>query len=209
MKNLLTFFLVFLLMGFSITAFATPIQWTVDSGGNDHWYEVIGSGDITWTDADAAAELLTWETLTGSLASITSEDENVFVSGLVNNYSTDNSYSYGSYGPWIGGFRDPSNTNWTTSGQWSDGSSWDYTNWDSGQPTNTGGDQYYVHYYPNNAKLSLTWNDTSNDGYGATHINAYVVEYAASSAPEPTTIVLFGFGLLSLAGINRRKRKKA
>lgn len=52
----------------------------------------------------------------GNLASITSDDENLFITSLTEGSSV-----------WIGG-NDPTNANdW----QWSDGSSWEYVNWAS------------------------------------------------------------------------------
>ena len=55
---------------------ATPVQWS----GNGHYYEAISVPEgISWTNAKTAAELAD-----GYLASITSEAENEFVFGLIN-----------------------------------------------------------------------------------------------------------------------------
>lgn len=199
-KFLLALSVPFLLMYLITTASAVPVQWTTAQGGNNHWYEVVNSGAITWNDANITANALSYEGLSGSLASITSEQENVFVSSLVN------TINWGpAYGPWLGGYRtDTGDADWTTSATWTDGSQWGYTNWDATQPTNTGGDQYYLHYYPaNEVTNSFTWNDSANNGYGNTRITGYVVEYAP--VPEPNSILLLGAGLLAFAGIRRKK----
>ncbi len=48
---------------------------------------------------------------------------------------------------------------------------------------------------------------TSNFGFlSATRINEVVFNDVGAQVPEPTTMLLFGFGLLGIAGINRRKK---
>ena len=43
--------------GWSSGVAAAPIEWTVASGGNGHFYEVVDLGTaISWDDAKAAAE---------------------------------------------------------------------------------------------------------------------------------------------------------
>ncbi len=115
------------------------VQWTVESGGNGHWYEVItapnvlGTGmGIPWTDAKAAAEAQG-----GYLVTITSAAETAFINNLIS-ISAYPSYwqnvGWGYFGPWIGAQQNPlpvtfgpsySNTNWT----WVTGEPWGYTNW--------------------------------------------------------------------------------
>ena len=83
--------LVMVLIGISN---ATPVEWSVSSGGNGHFYEVISEA-LTWTDARDAAI-----SAGGYLATITSEAEDIFVWNLL-----DSSHFGGHYGPWLGGFQ--------------------------------------------------------------------------------------------------------
>ena len=57
---------------------AAPVQWTVGSGGNGHWYEFI-STSVDWNTARANALASTFLGMQGYLATITSLAENVFV----------------------------------------------------------------------------------------------------------------------------------
>ena len=106
---------------------ADPVRWS----GNGHYYEVISvPGTISWEDADAAAL-----GAGGYLATITSPAENAFVFGLVSNPA----FWHGFSGPWLGGYQFPAtqqaNANW----RWVTGETWSYTNWQLGQPNDSGG----------------------------------------------------------------------
>ncbi len=73
-----------LLLTASLFAAAAPIQWTLASGGNGHYYEYVpASGGIfsgiSFDAAKAAAESSTYLGLTGYLATITSAAENSFL----------------------------------------------------------------------------------------------------------------------------------
>ena len=54
---------VSLVFGWSSVAGATPVEWTVDSGGNGHWYDFLGrelAGNPTaysWDEARLDAEV--------------------------------------------------------------------------------------------------------------------------------------------------------
>nr|WP_320190990.1 hypothetical protein [uncultured Desulfobacter sp.] len=209
-NSIVLFFVLLLTLGFNSSVFAEPVQWDGEDG-NNHWYEVIKIDDldgITWTEAYAAATGSTWNGLIGNLASITSEDENKFVSNLVNGVDWDSAV----YGPWLGatGSAVSDGQDVWVSGNWSwaDGETWGYENWASDQPNGvaavTEGEIYYLHYYPMADTENRTWNDTLEDGYSASRVYGYVVEYAAP-VPVPSAFLLLGSGFLCLAGSIRKK----
>lgn len=101
---------------------------------NGHTYTLYTSTtSVSWADAKIFCEYNG-----GNLAVITSTEENNIVKELTaGNYS------------WIGLSKTPA-TEWT----WVTGESFDFTDWLSGEPNNSGGTEYYVCTYTNNQ-----WND--------------------------------------------------
>jgi Lectin C-type domain len=146
-------------------ASADPVRWS----GNGHFYEVMSApGTISWEDANTAAVAAG-----GYLATITSSDENAFVFGIVNNAA----YWHDASGPWLGGYQSPAtpqpNANW----RWVTGEPWSYTNWQNGQPNDSGGkaeDKLQFGFAP----LVSVWNDImSVEPTPAYRPIAYVVEW--------------------------------
>ena len=72
MKRILILAIAFLL--FNSTVQAVPIPW---SGNNNH-YDFV-STNITWHNAKAEAESLTYMGVSGHLVTITSASENAFI----------------------------------------------------------------------------------------------------------------------------------
>ncbi|XP_039878719.1 rhamnose-binding lectin-like [Simochromis diagramma] len=87
---------------------------------------IFKSSMKTWTDAESSCQ-----TLGGNLASYHSTAEYTFIRELI--YTAAGSYPT----TWVGGNDRETETVW----KWSDGSQFDFTNWGSGQPDNSGGDQ--------------------------------------------------------------------
>jgi hypothetical protein len=166
------------------TAFATPIQWTVSAGGNGHFYDFVSDPNVIWTDANTAADALTFEGLQGYLATITSAPENAF---MATNFSAE-------AGPdqngWLGGYQDTSAPDYSEPAggwRWVTGEPWSYTNWAPGEPDNDGGDQNYLR-----SNVLFEWDDLENDPANPSveEISGYFVEYSA--VPEPGSLLLLG-----------------
>jgi len=151
----------------SPAAAADPIAvW----GANGHGYEVV-TGNVTWVDAEAAAQAMSWGeagVCSGHLATITSADENAFLADQFGEATL--------LFKWFGGIQpdsDNANDGWT----WANGEAWGYTNWATGEPTNS---LYEGTDFPREDATAFWTNATWNDAprtwlYGAA--GGYVVEY--------------------------------
>jgi hypothetical protein len=163
----------------AVSAVASPIQWTVGSGGNGHYYDIVSvPAGISWTDASIAAF-----GAGGYLATVTSGAENAFIyNNLVDNPVYWNQEPGGSnLGPWLGGYQTSDNgsqpaDNWT----WVTAEPFSYTNWHSGEPNNfTGVLENFLSFkcYPPGCRSAL-WNDLpDNISVYGTAVIAYVVEW--------------------------------
>lgn len=98
----------------------------------------------TWADANTKCGTLSGGKAT--LVSIHNKDENYHVFSLLNNYSA-----------WIGG-----SITADGSGTWIDGSPFNYTNWDSGEPNGRQAEAITMYHKSiTGGKTPGTWNDTS------------------------------------------------
>jgi hypothetical protein len=119
---------------------AGAVQWPAADGGNDHWYLAVdvGTGSC-WEDSRLQAEALG-----GHLVTITSQSEQDFLEASVINSSV---------WWWVGGYQDLDDPDYSEPGgawKWVTGEPWDYTNWYSGQPANTGENEHYL-------QIGMTW----------------------------------------------------
>ena len=135
------------------------VQWTEAEGGNGHWY-----ARAEFANQDYEGLISYAQSLGGHLASITSAEENIFLSGI----SADLPDST------LLGARDenpsPDICEWT----WADGSEWNYTNWAADQPNSCGGEEYVAYYSV--ASESREWHDMGlNNG----SIRWFLIEWSA------------------------------
>ena len=189
-----------MIFGWSSGVSAVPIQWTVAEGGNGHWYDIIRTGGdgsesgvpnglySSWDDArlDAISR-------EGYLATFTSPEEWAFFVSI---------YPTGGGGMnWLGGFQNTSSPTYSEpSGgwEWVTGEPWVFSQWDPEQPNQTGQENHLTSW----GESGATWNDQWNPyptGF------PYAIEYDTNPIPEPSTALLLGVGLASLAA-RREKR---
>jgi hypothetical protein len=152
-------------------------QWSVSQGGNGHYYRlVVATGAVTWDEARIAAT-----NAGGYLATITSSEENAYVSNLIRGFnSSDWAYTF------IGAQK-PTNSGSPSSGwTWVTGEPFTYTAWDSGEPNNAGGTGEDKLIIWANAWHGGRWNDIVANPE-ARFPGSYLVE---SEAPTGQTVVL-------------------
>jgi len=108
---------------------------------DDHCY-YWSTNTKTWNEAEAFCQQEN-----GHLASITSEAINQYVREGMNSRDLGNT--------WIGGNDIDEEGAW----KWTDGSPFDFTYWNSGEPNNSGGDEDCMHATGIEHEVGETWND--------------------------------------------------
>lgn len=162
-------------------AWGQPILWS----GNGHSYELVADAGLKWEVARDNAESLEWQGAQGHLVTITSAAEDDFIHNNVLPITSQTT-------AWLGGFQDPgiseppNDAGW----MWVIGEPWGYTNWDSGEPNQSGEEDYLEMF-----GLTGTWNDIDNtpDGQNV----GYIVEYD-TAIPTVSEWGLTVMGLLLL-----------
>ena len=140
------------------------VRWEKSAGGNGHCYKAVAvTNGITWTQAEKLARAEG-----GYLACITSEQENGFVFKLIDSPKLFNAWGSG---PALGGWQLDGSTEAGGGWCWVSGEPWNYSNWISGQPDNTGGGQDRLSFCRGSPNApGATWddihrNDKSLPGY--------------------------------------------
>lgn len=180
----------------SVGAQAAPVY----DAANGHYYEYISDPSITnFQTAMAFAASQTYQGLTGYLATITSDAENQFVFQNVSGGSG-NQPGYGggtddqSIGIWKWVTGPEAGTTFYIEGAPTQPG---YSNWNPGEPNNTGNENYLNLF--NNSPSG--WNNIPNSP------NAIYVEFGglAAAVPEPSTWVMMMLGFAGLGFFACRK----
>lgn len=181
------------------TAAAAPVLWSSGSGGNDHWYDyVFSEGGVAWEVARANSLASTHLGLQGYLATVTSDNENLFLDQFV--------APGGFRGGWLGGSDAAIEGEW----RWADGPEAGILFWLGGSSGSTTTYAAWGGGWPNTADYLEYRNPSwASVGSEATLRSYYYVEYSAASTPPgtvplPGTLSLVGLALLGLP-LARRK----
>ena len=158
---------------FPSSLIAAPVEF------NGHYYELFEMTGKTWQEAKDLAEQQTYMGYKGHLVTITSQSEQDFIKSNILNTSLPplgNTYYIGAYQE-AGATEPAGGWNWVT------GETWQYENWNTGEPNDNQPDEDYGEIYNYG-----TWNDTP----GITRtLSGFIVEYdekiptTATPAPEP------------------------
>jgi hypothetical protein len=190
---------------------ASPIQWTTGTGANFHWYDVVTATTLDWSGANSAANSSSMLPYTGDpvhLVTITSAEENLFVSALLNSRAPGEKAWIGLYQPQ--GSAEPAG-GWT----WVTGEAFVFNNWAIGEPNNYtlyfGGEDSGQMLGFSNASGRL-WNDVNNNvpGFSGYRPTAYIIE-AIGTPPNNVpdggmTLALLGGALVGLGAARRKLR---
>jgi hypothetical protein len=156
----------------------------VYNAANGHWYQAIQAATpVTWLEARAAAETLSYAGYRGHLVTLTSADEEWF---LISNLPLSAQLRW-----WMGAYQDKTAPDYSEPGggwRWVTGEPWSYTNWIPGEPNNDAN----VHDVGGDAgEFDTLFRNRWNDYPTRIHIPGYLVEYEPSTVPTVLQIQLF------------------
>jgi subtilase family serine protease len=174
------------------TGVAPDAAETAFNAATGHWYRAVAvPGGITWAQAEHAALAMG-----GTLVCIGDAAENTFVRGLVSSLDYWVLYSGSYHGPFIG-LRQAHKTLEPSGGwEWVNGDPLTYAAWNSGQPSDSGGNEDWGHYHLFDA--GATWNDLPPDWAGPGFIVEFTAAPTVAAAVEVTFAPLWEAGQYSL-----------
>ena len=156
------------------------------SSNNGHYYEFVESGTIWWPEANEQSNNSFYSGLSGDLVTLTTFEENDWVSAILNPGSK-----------WIGAFHDVDDPNYRQldgGWKWVTGEEWGFFSWLYGEPNNSGGDEAHLEFF-----FQHRWNDRSSS------LDGYVVE--CEPAQGPATMFLLGSGLILFIGFRKKSKE--
>ncbi len=164
---------------------AREITFSIGSGlafpDNGHFYEFVAGTNPNWNDAKSTADNKSLFGLQGYLATITSAAENAFVFNKLQGNGWLGATDTADEGTWEWVTGPEAGTVFCIGTGTCVSSGGAYTNWDGGEP-NQSGNEDYAHMIGNTALNESFWNDLPvNGGTGNYVVQGYVVEYGGSA----------------------------
>ncbi len=179
------------------------LEWLPSDGGNGHHYVYVPDAGLLWTAANDAAIASSLQSATGHLASLTTFDENAFVTDqllpAVGNLDPANER----HAVWLGALQLDTPADPAEGWIWWTLEDFDaYTNWAPGEPNDQGSDERFLSIWTDGVRRG-SWND---ENIGWVYNLGYVVEYDLGelrSVPEPGPLGLLLPVLLGLPLVRR------
>jgi len=143
---------------------------------NGHYYEYV-EARLSWHAAKTASERRAFRGVRGHLATITSAQEQRFVTSLIGSASVKG---------WAGGFQVSGSREPSGGWRWVTGEPFEYVGWRSSEPNDGGHGEDVLEVYSRDSWARGGWNDRAGASEGA----GFIVEYdLASAAGERDAVV--------------------
>ena len=162
---------------------------------NKHFYRYIPFPGITWTKAKEEAETTANEYygLKGYIATLTAADEAQLAGAQASGAG------------WIGGSDKETEGVWKWVTGPEAGTIMTYTNWNTGEPNNSGGIEHYAHVTAPNTPNSIigAWNDLKNEGDSSGYYQSkgFIIEYGGMIPGDVDSIQISASTTLTIAKI--------